>query len=418
MHSRILPVALTMLLALAIGLTISQEANGARKAKSSATAKKKLPVVTGVDPLKGIPINGTLKIKGKNFVKGKNKIVVIFQRFGSKRRFSARGTATSTKAATVRVPDVTGDMIAPPSEGSLLPTDNMFRLRVVTKYGASKKLTSQSLSPVVVWAKVLTEEDQRGPDGDCDFDKILNKDDTDDDNDLLPDSTELAIATDVCEADTDLDVMTDYYEYRVAYEWNSGPGLVIPYPSLRPYPNPLVQDSDKDHDDDNLNGFQEFLLWQFTGSMARFYSDANQDSDGDTIVDGAEDEDADLLPNLAELKAFNGIRPTDFLKKDTDGDGLCDGLDDQDHDGPPTPLNVGDCTTPVPNNGLGGTPASPVGAGDPDPGMIDGDDNRYSNYYEWMIQGADPFNGTWVFDPCVPSVYPVSPFCEAPFNPF
>lgn len=421
LYFRILPVVLTFVLALAIGLTISQEADGAKKAKSSATAKKKLPVITGVDPLKGIPINGQLKIKGKNFVKGKNKIVVIFQRFGSKRRFSSRGTATSTKAATVRVPDVSGDMIAEQEGRDMLPTDNMFRLRVVTKFGASKKLTSQSLSPVVSWSKILNDEETRGPEGDCDFDKVKNKDDTDDDNDLLPDSTELAIATDVCERDTDLDGMSDYYEYRVAYEYNSGPALVIPYPSLRPYPNPLVADGNIDYDGDSMIALHEYQAWQYTGSMARFYSDANQDSDGDTIVDGAEDEDSDLLPNLAEIQAFQGGSPArelDFLKTDTDGDTLCDGLDDQDHDGPPTPLNQADCSTPVPNNGVGGNPSSPVGAGDPNPGLIDGDDNRYSNYYEWMIEGADPLSADWAYDPCIPSIYPISPYCEAPFNPF
>lgn len=421
LYFRILPVVLTMVLALAIGLTISQEADGAKKAKSSATAKKKLPVITGVDPLKGVPINGILKIKGKNFVKGKNKIVVIFQRFGSKRRYSSRGTATSTKAATVRVPDVTGDMIAEQTGREMLPTDNMFRLRVVTKFGVSKKLTSQSLSPVVSWSKVLNDEETRGPEGDCDFDKIKNKDDTDDDNDLLPDSTELAIATDVCERDTDLDGMTDYYEYRVGYEFNGGPLLVIPYPSLRPYPNPLVADANADYDDDGMLALNEFQAWQFTGAMDRFYSDADPDSDGDTITDGAEDEDGDLLPNLPEIKAFQGGNPPralDFLKRDTDGDGLCDGLDDQDHDGPPTLLSEADCSTPVPNNGPGGSPSSPVGTGDPNGALVDGDDNRYSNYYEWMIQGASPTGATWAYDACVPSIYPISPYCDAPFNPF
>lgn len=418
-YFRILPVVFTIVLALAIGLTISQNADGAKKAKSSATAKKKLPVITGVDPLKGIAINDTLRIKGKNFVKGKNKVVFMFQRFGSKRRFSARGTATSTTRATVKVPDVSGDMIAEQEGREMLPTDNMFRMRVVTKYGVSKRTTSKSLSPVVLWAKVLTDEETRGPNGDCDADRVLNKDDADDDNDLLPDTTELSIATDVCERDTDLDGISDYYEYRVGFEFNSGVTLVIPYPGLRPYPNPLDgSDASRDHDGDGMTAIQEYQAWQYTGLMTRFYSDANPDSDGDTITDGAEDEDNDLLPNLPEIGAFGEPYELEFLRTDSDGDGLCDGLDDQDHDGQPTPLSVADCTTPVPNNGTGGTPFSPVGAGDPNPGMVDGDDNRYSNYYEWMIEGASPTSAGWAYDPCVPSVYPISPFCNAPFNPF
>ena len=77
--------------------------------------------------------------------------------------------------------------------------------------------------------------------------------------------------------------------------------------------------------------------------MSRFYSDANQDSDGDGRLDGAEDEDHDLLPNLRrDFTLQDRKRPTSTgCKTDTDGDGLCDGLDDQDHDGPPTSLCSG-----------------------------------------------------------------------------
>lgn len=156
--------------------------------------------------------------------------------------------------------------------------------------------------------------------------------------------------------------------------------------------------------------------------MDRFYSDAKQDSDGDGIIDSAEDEDHDLLPNYTELTAFQGERDLNWLSTDTDGDGLCDGLDDQDHDGHDVmagvPLSAYDCTTAVPNNGPSGNPTSPVGSGDPDPSKVDGDDNIYSNYYEWMTAGASPANAGDAYDPCLPSVYPVSPYCPAPFNPF
>ena len=168
----------------------------------------------------------------------------------------------------------------------------------------------------------------------------------------------------------------------------------------------------------------------YTGRDDRFYSDANQDSDGDGIMDGAEDEDGDLLPNLVELGAFQvgpgvgGGGDLNWLKNDTDGDGICDGLDDQDHDGNnwpspnnKTPLSAYDCTTPVPNNGMAGSPPSPFGTGDPDPAKVDGDDNPYSNYYEWMNAGALEGDATAAYDPCDPSPYPTSPYCPATFNP-
>jgi len=55
---------------------------------------------------------------------------------------------------------------------------------------------------------------------------------------------------------------------------------------------------------------------------------ANVDTDGDGLLDPAEDPDGDGLSNLAE-QAF-GTNP---VKGDTDGDGIRDGNDDANHDG-------------------------------------------------------------------------------------
>jgi hypothetical protein len=175
-----------------------------------------------------------------------------------------------------------------------------------------------------------------------------------------------------------------------------------------PYPNPLVGD-DGDYDHDKMTTLQEYQAWQYTGLMTHFYSDADGDSDDDGKLDPAEDEDHDLIPNHAEFYGFKGLN---WLKTDTDGDGLCDGLDDQDHDGPPTALAVADCTSSMPNNGPGGTPATATGAGDPDGNRIDGDDNIYSNFYEWYEEGADPDVSINAYKECVPSIYPVSPYCH------
>lgn len=370
---------------------------------AAAAKKKKLPVLTSVTP-NVVLVGDTITLKGKNFIKGKRSLTVIFQRSGSKRRFTVRAKATSTKKATLKVPNVTSDMLIETKERPLSPTDNVYRIRLVTKVGASKALSPVGRSPRVVKGLGGAAANPGGA-GDCDLDGILNAADADDDNDLLDDATELKIGTDVCAADTDGDGPTDYYEYRVAVEFNGGSPAVLPYPGLMPRPNPLVGDASKDFDGDYMSQGEEFRAWQYTKNMDRFYSDADQDSDDDNVRDGWEDEDGDRMPNLVEIRAFGAPDASlNYLLTDSDGDGLCDGLDDQDHDGPATPLSVADCTTAVPNNGLGGTPPTDTGGGDPNPGLIDADDNEFSNYYEWYTvaqytQFASPGAS---YDPCMP----------------
>lgn len=375
----------------------SGSAKKSRKGKRSATATKKLPVITRIDP-KNVAIGETLTLSGRNIVKGNNTMRVIFQRSGSTRRFTSRGRGINTKSLTVVVPNVAADLNKATDSAARVPT--LFRIRVISKYGMSKSWTNPTISPLIF----LGGSGDNGENGDCDQDSILNATDLDDDNDLLTDVEEQAIGTDACVYDSDGDSVSDYYEYRVAYEFNGGP--VLPYPGRAPYPNPLIGDSIVDFDGDKLNMGQEFAAWQYTGRMDRFYSDADQDSDNDGIWDDEEDEDSDLLPNYEEITVFINARPLDFLMTDTDGDGLCDGLDDQDHDGPPTSNAVADCSTPVPNNGPADTPAG-TGAGDPNPSRIDGDDNIYSNWYEWAygIAGSP-------YDACSPSL--TSPYCPHP----
>ena len=62
------------------------------------------------------------------------------------------------------------------------------------------------------------------------------KDDSDHDNDLLPNDLELQIGTDPCLADTDDDHMTDGWEYYAAKDLNI---KAVPYPGKRPFPNAL-----------------------------------------------------------------------------------------------------------------------------------------------------------------------------------
>lgn len=399
-----------VLLAIALLFAVGGGEVDAKKSKKSAS-KSRLPSITNVSPLRPF-IGDKLTITGRNLVKGKKANVFIFQRKGSKRKFTMRGNGTSTKSAVVEVPDVLADLIPVDENTFLLPTDNQYRVRVVTKYGASKTSTAPAISPVIAVNPNGPAKDKTAPDADCDSDGIINSADPDDDNDLMMDVEETAQGTNICKSDTDGDQVSDYYEWRVSYERNGGTAL--PYPSLRPYPNPLVGDSELDYDGDEMEMILEYKAWQFTGRPDRFYSDANQDSDGDGRMDAAEDEDGDLLPNIAEFDLFIGWAlgaELNFVKTDTDGDGLCDGLDDEDHDGPPTQIAMGDCTTVVPNNGTASTPDSPAGLGDPDSSRIDGDDNRFSNYYEWAVGST----GDW-YQPCFPEGWPTSKFCKAPIN--
>lgn len=410
---RAITIAFALVLALALALAVTASRTDATRLKTSA-ASSKLPKITKVTPLTAVAIGTRLSVSGKNFVKGKKKLIIIFKRDGSKRQFTVRGDATSTTRGTVVVPNVYTDLI----KVNPAPQDNIYRLRPITKFGAAKAWTGRSISPKIDPSLAPVGGVNTGASGDCDNDGIANGTDTDDDNDLLSDTIEFSIGTDVCVKDTDSDGPTDYYEYTVAYAYNGGPTL--PYPALRPFPNPLVGDAGFDFDGDELSQGQEYSAWQYTGLMSRFYSDANQDSDYDGRFDGAEDEDHDLLPNLTELNDFtlavDGVKPPSpllWLRTDTDGDGLCDGLDDQDHDGPPTSLAVADCSTSVPNNGPLGNPVTTTGSGDPDGSKTDGDDNKYSNFYEWYLSGVAS-----AYDPCDPDPYPTSPFCPADdFNP-
>ncbi|MBI5310089.1 MAG: hypothetical protein HZB14_03520 [Actinobacteria bacterium] len=386
--------ALTALLCvLALCLVAFAGDASAAKVKKSASATKKLPVVTRVSPME-VDIGKKLTISGKYIVKGTNKMRVLFQRVDSTRRFSARAKGLSSKSLSVIVPDVSSDV---PDGASAI-----FRIRLISKYGTSKVWTKASISPSI---RVSSSSEDTGATGDCDRDGLINSVDLDDDNDLLDDVSEKVIGTLACVADTDGDGPTDYYEHRVSLERNNGLAdrlQTVPYPLLDTYPNPTVGDDTLDLDGDKLTMRDEFDAWQYTGRMDRFYSDADQDSDGDGVFDDLEDEDLDLLPNIVEILSFAGAFPLQWLKTDSDGDGLCDGLDDQDQDGPPVAASEADCATVVPNVALNGP-------GDPNPLLIDGDDNRYGNWYEWAYNGAS----SW-YDPCNPSSFPTSPSCPHP----
>jgi hypothetical protein len=185
---------------------------------------------------------------------------------------------------------------------------------------------------------------------DCDADGTPDAVDGDDDDDLLSDALEAAIKTSPCNADSDADGMTDGFEYQSAIDLNNGVGS-LPYPGKRPYPNPLHADAVTDYDGDGLTAGQEYALWRYAGpaSLPLSYSAGLKRTTG-PVDDDLRDADADGLGNWIELNGpmvpawwqqmYTGEKPydqeysgTSAVDPDSDGDGVLDGADDQDFDG-------------------------------------------------------------------------------------
>jgi hypothetical protein len=251
-----------------------------------AFAKKKAPVITSIAP-KDVAVGEYLTIKGRNFRSGRNKNTVVFKRHGARAIF-VKAQYGTRKMLRVKVPPTVQKFFAL-RDGNPVPT--RFRLRVLAKkFG--KKFTSRRLSPIVSGPRPPAPPAESLASGDCDGDKILNKFEDDDDNDLLLDVVELAIGTDPCRPDTDGDGVEDGYEYQSAKdlnddEYQGDPNQVIPYPGKRPYPNPLYKDAELDYDGDSLTLAEEQSLWRYTYGVNHSagrtleplsYSDGNQHS--------------------------------------------------------------------------------------------------------------------------------------------
>jgi hypothetical protein len=215
------------------------------------------------------------------------------------------------------------------------------------------------------------------PNGDCDGDKIVNAQDADDDDDLLPDALEAQIKTDSCNADSDGDGVEDGYEYRSAQDLNDDDyqdaNRYRPYPVKRPYPNPLYGDAGTDYDGDGLSLGEEQALWRYTTAhgaprtlSALTYSDGEQYSalsrgpdgrrrpglaadgyakqqqflagaaaGGDLLVQlPATHWDPALRYDVRDANTHGGVQPAERLYYDFDGNGvLSDDERDEDADG-------------------------------------------------------------------------------------
>jgi len=326
-------------------------AGAAVHAEASAKKKKaKPPVVTRVAPLR-LEIGQKLEIRGRNFRRGRNRNTVVFKRSGGKAVFVKADVGT-TKLLRLTVPaKLEREFVRRGT--TVVPT--RFRLRVLSKkFG--KRFTSVARSPVV---SLATPPPPPGfvasqPDGDCDGDGVLNKDESDDDadglsddvekslnlnpctgdtdgdgledrweydcdrngvlnrdesdddKDLLSDSREAELGTDPCLLDTDGDGVEDGYEQRSAQDLNDDedqePSQILPYPGKRPYPNALdPSDASTDYDGDSLTLGEEHKLWKYTLSrygMPRELASLSY-SDGEQYTVNSRGADGRRRPGLA-----------------------------------------------------------------------------------------------------------------------
>ena len=235
----------------------------------AAKKKKRYPVITSVSPM-AADVGETITLRGRYFVRGKNKNTVVFKRDGARAVF-VKTTLGTAKQIRVKVPE------------SLRPflTENVAartRLRVLSeRFG--KAFTPASKSPMIT-ARPKPVEDAPSTDGgtapaqapaaappatpdpapappqECKGD---------DDKDLMDAPLENTLGLNPCKADSDDDGVPDGYEYQSAIDLNDDeyqdPNLSHPYPGKRPYPNPLDVDADADHDGDSLTLREEYRLW-------------------------------------------------------------------------------------------------------------------------------------------------------------
>ncbi len=239
---------------------------GALLVPATAGAATKTPTITKVAP-KSVSVGQSMTISGRYFRRGKGKNTVLFKRDKGKQLFVKADVSTTRKLVVV-IPKTLEKYMAI-KNGQPAPTQ--FRLRVLSSR-LSKAFTSLKLSPTVGPEKPKDAGAGAGvaaPDGDCDGDGVKNSVDTDDDNDLLPDTFETAYGLDPCKPDTDGDGVSDGFEYRSAVDLNSddyrNPTSALPYPGKRPYPNPLdPADATTDFDGDGLTLAEEYKLWTYT----------------------------------------------------------------------------------------------------------------------------------------------------------
>ena len=381
--TRRVAIVLTLVASLALALVADASARRLHPQPLHKASTSPAPKISKVTPLKA-NVGQKLTVLGKYFRKGK-KTRVFFLRQGGGVTSATPDYATKTRLV-VTIPDTITPLLRSTT------TRTKFQIRLLTsRYGDP---TKKSESPLIGRASTSGGGTGGGGsgnpgEGDCDGDSIKNKDEADDDNDLIMDGVEVGTThTDPCKPDTDGDTISDGYEWQAAKDMNNTtpfnvPDAARPYPGKKPWPNPLdPTDRGIDHDGDGLAMDDEYQLFRFYGShkFPLNYSDGLQisqnvlapaaavrwymDMNGDGLLsDDERDADGDWLGNWDEKygrmtaawwdDTYSGendtkkeshypnvmtatplkweeTSPTD---PDTDGDTVADGADDQDYDG-------------------------------------------------------------------------------------
>lgn len=324
----------------------------------SAMAAKPVPSVKSVAPMK-IKVGAKLTLKGKNFIPGKNKNRVFFLRSGGGLAWARAERATKTKLV-VKVPAT----VTPLLKGKAMRLRLRVLAKSFGKVTSARISPTVSPPNGTVTGpgtggapdgdcdgdKILnavdTDDDNDTLTDSTEATAALDPCDPDTDGDSVGDGYEYRSAT-------DLNSTTLH-----------GVGTPLPYPGKRPYPNALdSSDAILDYDGDGLTLADEYALWSRVGHSALplNYSDGNQVTDGITR-DDLRDADNDGLGNWdeahgpmtsewwkAQYDGTNDVKEkpypvvfagTDLFDPDSDGDGVLDGADDQDHDGLPNTFEV------------------------------------------------------------------------------
>ncbi len=324
-------VLITSLLALTAVLV-------AAPAASSAASPE--PSITRVTPMR-VSVGNLLTIRGRNFKAQRGRNTVIFRGAEGRTAFAKPVRATRTKLV-LRVPAAVARLLRVVNSRQQ-PT--RLKLRVLS--GKFSKYTPRRLSPVVTGVG----DGDGGGGGGGGGGTVVCDSSADHDGDLLSNSLELAIGTDPCLEDTDVDQISDGWEYWSAKDLNI---KAVPYPGKRPFPNALdpsdggragAASSAYDFDGDGLTTLEEYRAWRYTGrgfdesrlnvglESSLGYSDGTKFSRASSSPGSPAWRSAGLgltnptqpFPATYDLQGDPGVYQDD--ERDADGDGLANFLE-------------------------------------------------------------------------------------------